>query len=77
MEIPRNWFLNESGQPEKWSGKIELTATVDFKYIGVLNLSKRLYLGFNGINLEKFKSIDEMEKIALRNYETVNNLTAT
>ena len=37
MNIPYSWFINDLGVPVKWSGKIEVTATIDFKYIGVFN----------------------------------------
>ena len=68
MHIPQNWFMSDKGHPVKWSSEIEVTATIDFKYIGVLNASNRLYLGFYGANLIKYKSLKEKQEKAVHNY---------
>jgi len=47
MNIPKNWFLSEEGKVVHWSSEIEVTATIDFTFIGILNPLKKLYLGFS------------------------------
>lgn len=49
MDVPSNWFISDEGKVVKWSTRIEVTATCDFRFVGVLNPDKKLYLGYSNL----------------------------